>query len=586
MVHLLALPVVFLLQLPPAAPPEPGASTVVGGEGAPTVTIPRIDATIQVDGTLDEPAWAEARRLGHFWQYQPIDGRPAAERTEVLVWYSPTALYFGIVAYDDQPGSIRATLPDRDNLDSEDSVTIFLDTFHDQRRAFFFTVNPLGVQQDGMHSESGFNAGTRSGGGMDDKNPDFQFESKGRVTDEGYVVEVRIPFKTLRYPAGSAPQTWGLNIRRKVQRTGYVDTWTDARRAGESFLAQAGAIAGLHDLKRGLVSEVQPVWVTAYNGSRAAGGEPFVRATPDSRPGANLRFSTSNLTFDSTVNPDFSQVEADAAQVTVNERFALNYPEKRPFFLEGIDLFSAPNQLVYTRQIVDPIAGEKVTGKVGPLNVAYLVTKERADYGRALSNIARVRRDFGDHTTLATIVTDREAAGEYNRIVGVDERTIFKDLYYAQFQLANAWTGTADGRRFSSPLWMAELNRTGRAFGLNYKLTGIGTSFVAANGYVPRNDNVTLRLFNRYSWYFKKGSALETLQFHYNPTRLWQYREFPDLTPLEGTDSLSLQSGWRGGWSLEGQVTRQVPGAWTLTPTPPTRSAVTDRSGPTSPWRR
>jgi hypothetical protein len=303
--------------------------------------------------------------------------------------------------------------------------------------------------------------------------------------------------------------------------------------------------------------------VTSYNGTRAAGGEPFVRATPDSKPGANLRFSTSNVTFDSTVNPDFSQVEADAAQVTVNERFALNYPEKRPFFLEGIDLFSAPNQLVYTRQIVDPIAGEKVTGKVGPLNVAYLVTKERADSGRALTNIARVRRDLGEHTTVGAIVTDREATGEYNRVVGVDERTIFRDLYYVQFQLANAWTGAADSRPLSSPLWMAELDRTGRAFGLNYKVTGIGADFVAASGYVPRNDIVTAHFFNRYSWYFKKGSALETLQAHYNPTRLWEYRDFPDLTPLEGSDQLQLQSGWRGGWSLQGRITRQY---WRLDP--------------------
>ncbi len=312
------LPLLLLLVPPALAQAPPPPSAVVSGVGSPTVTIPRIDATVQIDGVLDEPAWSQAARLGHFSQYQPTDGRPAEEETEVLVWYSPTAIYFGIVARDSDPSSVRATMSDRDNLDSEDTVTIYLDTFHDLRRAFFFTVNALGAQQDGMHSEAGFNAGTLSGGGMDDKTPDFQFDSKGRLTDFGYVIEVRIPFKTLRYPGGAAPQTWGLQVRRIVQRTQYKDTWTDARRAGESFLAQSGAIAGLHDMRRGIVTETQPVLVVSENGSRAGDGAPFVRGRPDFKPGLNFRFSTTSLTVDTTVNPDFSQIEADAAQVTAN----------------------------------------------------------------------------------------------------------------------------------------------------------------------------------------------------------------------------------------------------------------------------
>jgi hypothetical protein len=572
-----------------ALPPAPAASSPTGrtegvpGAGAPTVTIPRIEEVAQIDGRLDEPAWSQAARLVGFWQYKPIDGRPAEEETQVLVWYSPTALHFGIIARDREPGSVRATTPDRDNLDSEDNVTIYLDTFHDRRRAFFFTVNPLGVQQDGMQSEAGFNAGTvqhvQGQGAQADKNPDFQFDSKGRLTEDGYIVEVRIPFKSLRYP-GSGPQAWGLQIARTVQRTGYQDTWTDARKAGESFLAQEGAIDGLRDMQRGIVTEIQPVITAAENGSRDAAGEPFVRDKADIKPGVNVRFSSTNLTLDSTVNPDFSQVESDAAQVTVNERFALFYPEKRPFFLEGIDLFATPNQLVYTRQIVNPIAGGKLTGKVGALNIAYLAAKEKEDSGGALFNVARIRRDFGYNSTVGVTLTDRSAVGEYNRLIDADTRTIFKKLYYFQVQAAQSWTENLDGTRHASPLWMAELDRTGRAFGFNYKLTGIGPDFQARAGYVPRNNIVQGQIFNRYSWYGTKGSWLDTFSVHYNLTRIWRYDEFGDRSPIEGTDSFPFQFGWRGGWSLNASLQRPF---WRFQPDQYTAYQVS-RNGATAPY--
>ncbi|HOC19564.1 MAG TPA: DUF5916 domain-containing protein, partial [Vicinamibacterales bacterium] len=319
------------VQQPALAESGPPAAPAIQGSGSPSVPIPRIDAAVTIDGRLDEEAWASAARLDGFWQYRPVDGRPAEERTEVLVWYSPTALHLGVIAHDREPGTIRATLADRDNLTRDDTVTFFLDTFSDRRRAFFFTVNPLGAQEDGVQTEGAFNAGTMYGGTAD-KNPDYQWDSRGRLTDTGYVVEIRIPFKSLRYQ-GSGAQRWGFNVQRKVQRTGYEDTWTDVRRASSSFLAQAGTIEGLHDLKRGVVTEVQPFVTTANNGAAGENGL-FERGSTDFNPGANFRLGLTNLSFDATVNPDFSQVESDASQVTANERFALYYAEKRPFFLE------------------------------------------------------------------------------------------------------------------------------------------------------------------------------------------------------------------------------------------------------------
>ena len=342
----------------------------ISGTGRPTVAIPRVDAAVTIDGALDEPAWARAVRLSGFSQYQPVDGRAAEEQTDVLVWYSPDALHFGIVAHDRDPSTVRATVAHRDDLDQEDSVTIYLDTFNDRRRAFFFAVNPLGAQQDGVQSEGSGAAGTLFGGNID-KSPDYKFDSQGSVTDSGYIVELRIPFKSLRYP-GTGPQTWGINIKRKIQRTGYEDTWTDVRRASASFLAQSGTITGLHDMRRGVVTEVQPVVTSDASGQRLSAGGQFRRAAVELDPSVNVRVGLPNVAIDATINPDFSQVETDAGLVTTNERFALFVPEKRPFFLEGVELFSTPNQLVYTRRIVAPIAGGKFTGKLGPLGVAYL----------------------------------------------------------------------------------------------------------------------------------------------------------------------------------------------------------------------
>ena len=244
-------------------------------------------------------------------------------------------------------------------------------------------MNPLGVQSDGVRSEG---AGQVSSliPGSTDLNPDFTWESKGRITDRGYEVEIRIPFKSLRYPGGER-QSWGFNVTRVVQRTGYTDTWTDVRRANASFLGQEGAIGGLHDLERGV--DGRGPAVRHRHGQRQpgrpAGGE-FDREDVDPDAGLNLRLGFTSYALDATLNPDFSQVESDEGQVTVNERFALFFPEKRPFFLEGIELFGTPQTLVYTRRIVDPKAGAKLTGKFGQLGVAHLTAVDETGDRRRL----------------------------------------------------------------------------------------------------------------------------------------------------------------------------------------------------------
>jgi hypothetical protein len=531
-----------------------GAMFALQQAGA-VIEVPRFEVDARVDGVLDEAVWADAALIDGFRQYEPADGRPAAQRTEVRVWYAPDAIWFGIVAYDDQPDAIRATRADRDNISGDDHVIIYLDTFLDRRRAFFFAANPLGVQQDGVRTEGAATAGRMFGGSVD-TNPDFVYESAGMLTADGYVIELRIPFRSLRFPSGPEVQ-WGLNIERKTQRTGFVDTWPDVRRASASFLAQGGTLTGLRDLERGLVLEAQPVITVSATGARAEAG--FSRSDPEPELGINLRAAFTNYSLDATINPDFSQVEADAAQVTVNERFALFLAEKRPFFLEGIDLFSTPNQLVYTRRVVEPLAGAKLTGKAGPLGIAVLsALDDNADSAGndALFNVARLRRDFGANSTAGVTVTDRTVLGtsRFNRVAAADTRIVFGGLYYAEAQLGGSST-RRDSATLTAPIWKLEFDRTGRSFGFNYQINAVGDEFETHAGFVNRNDIVSARAFNRLTWYGATGAALERVTVFFGPTRIWRYADF-GRGPVEGSEFVNGTLRMRGEWEASARIGR------------------------------
>ena len=519
-----------------------------------TVTIPRVDAAVTIDGVLDEPAWREAARLTGFRQYMPVDGRPAEERTEVLVWYSPTAIHFGIIAHARDVSTVRATVADRDEIGRDDRVTIYLDTFDDRRRAFLFAVNPLGAQADGVHTEGSAAAGRMFGGGAD-YSPDFLFDSRGMVTDSGYVVEVRIPFRSLRYPAGDA-RRWGLQIKRDIPASGYEDTWTGVRRAGASFLAQAGHIEGLRDLERGVVIETQPFVTAASTGRRTLPDEQFDRGNPRLDGGVNLRFGFTQFAVDATLNPDFSQVESDAGLVTVNERFALFVSEKRPFFLEGIELFSTPNQLVYTRQIVDPLVGGKITGKLGPWSIAHLTALDERISRDVLANVTRVRRDLAGSSTAGLTLTSRESSTAFNRVLAADTRLVFARLYFFEAQLGGSWTGEDGAPTAAAPIWKLEVDRTGRSWGFNYSINSTGEDFRALLGFVPRSGVTSVRAFNRLSWYGARGALLESVTTFLGPAYVWRYGELGRDGPIEGEESINLTARFRGGWELTSSIDR------------------------------
>ncbi|MEZ4585626.1 MAG: DUF5916 domain-containing protein [Gemmatimonadales bacterium] len=532
-----------------------------------SVAPPRVEATAVVDGVLDEPVWSRAARLTGFSQYQPVDGRPAEEPTEVLVWYAPDAIYFGIRARELHGNVVRATEANRDNIGSEDQIQILLDTYNDRRLAFLFGVNPLGVQQDGTRSDNfGGGAGGRfqGGGGVGainplegnvDLNPDFIFDSKGRLVEGGYEVEIRIPFKSLRYQEGRE-QTWGINVLRRVQHSGFQDSWTPAVRANASFLGQSGALVGLRDLHRGLVLEVTPTAVGRADGSRASDGSWDYDASRD--VGADVRWGIKqNLSLNGTVNPDFSQVEADVGQVVLNERFALFFPEKRPFFLDGLELFDTPNQLIYTRRIVDPKAGVKLAGKIGSANVGTLIAADNEALSATGSDtpifgIARVRRDLGRNSTLGGVFTTRESGSDYSRLVGGDLRLYHSKLYFVELQAVQSWTADQSGAR-SGPLFQATWDRTGRTWGFHYNVQAVAPEFEAAAGFVNRTGVINGNLFNRLSVYGSEGSFLQTGTAFVSVSRVWRYSE-PGMGPIEGTESIFPSATLRGGWLVNGSI--------------------------------
>jgi hypothetical protein len=531
------------------------------------VDVPRIDTVATIDGNLDEPVWKRAARLTEFSQYQPVDGRPSAEPTEVLVWYAPDAIYFGIRAREIHGNVVRATHANRDNIDSEDQVQILLDTDNARQIAFLFGVNPYGVQQDGTRSAQfagGAGGPSATGGGFRtinplegsvDLNPDYFFESKGRLVEGGYEVEVRIPFKSLRYQDAKV-QSWGIHILRRVQHSGFQDTWAPAIRANANFLAQSGTLDGLHDLKRGLVLEATPTLTAKADRVDTVANGSYQRK---SELGGDARWGIrQNLTLSGTLNPDFSQVEADVGQVLLNERFALFYPEKRPFFLDGLELFDSPNQLIYTRQIVAPLGGVKLAGKLGGTNIASMVVADDRAYSwggnhSPLFGVSRIRYDFGSSNTLGAVLTAREDGGSYSRVAASDFRFYHSKLYFAQFQVASSWTDSLGNRRNGS-LYQADWDRTGRAWGFHYTLRSLDPGFNAAAGFVNRTGIIETRAFNRLSFYGDQSALVQTYGSFFGLDRIWN-NAGAGHGLAEGSESIQPTATIRGGWQLSGALT-------------------------------
>ncbi len=525
-----------------------------GRAGRLDVTIPRLQADPVVDGVLDEAPWRDAAVLTGFSRYAPVDGVPAADSTHVLVWYSPTAIHFGIEAFD--PGPVRANVAERDRIFADDNVELLLGTYNDARQALVFAVNPLGAQADGVLVESGQN---RNSAGREpvDLSPDFVFRSKGRLTPWGWQAEVSIPFKSLRYTAGER-QTWQLQVVRRTQRTGYEDSWAPVSRGAASFLVQAGHLVALTDLRRGIVLDLVPTVTQRVTGSaRAAGWDYWSRPV---ELGGSVRWGiTNNLSLNGTVKPDFSQVESDAGQFGFDPRQALFFPERRPFFLEGSEQFTVPNGLIYTRRIVQPDAAVKLAGKAFGTDVGVLSAVDQRlapeDGGtHPVVNILRVQRDVGRQSRLGLVWTDRVAGGDWNRVGGVDGRLVMGGIYALQFQGALAADHRA-GATTTAPLWEVRGLRNGRRLALRWRLLGIDEDFRTRSGFIGRPGIVNLNGLTTYTFFGKPGAFVEAVTPLIRTDVTWKYRAF---TAGEASQDRKIHfegdARLRGGWSVGGGV--------------------------------
>jgi hypothetical protein len=424
------------------------------------VQIPRFDAPPVIDGKLDEAVWKKAAVFKDFYQFNPGDNIAPSEPTEVFIGYDSKFLYLGFHCYDD-PSKIRASVAKRDNIFGEDNVRVYLDTFNDQRRAYVVGFNPLGVQADGIYTE---------GQGLD-LSVDIVMDSKGVITSDGYVVEVSIPFKSLRYEAGKGKQ-WGLHLWRNIDRNNdELDSWMPISRDASGTLNQAGHVTGLEEISTERTLELIPSFAVSETGKRVrtmssaladSRGIPdqgkFVNQPIAADPGLTAKLVMSSAaTIDLAVNPDFAQVEADATVNTANQRFPIFFDEKRPFFLEGIDIFRTQIAAVHTRTIIDPDLAVKLTGKRGRNTYGVLYASDNApgDFtneqrfdpeqlpaagnriiGRnAKIGILRVKRDIGKENTIGFLATAYDFIGKKNFLGGFDSRVRFDKQTTLDFQV-------------------------------------------------------------------------------------------------------------------------------------------------------
>jgi hypothetical protein len=406
----------------------PSAAATQAPAGPPAIELRRTETAPVIDGVLDDPAWAGAPLdLGEWLTYNPLNGSKVAQVTQVRATYDRRALFFAFHCIDPEPGKVRGTLSRRDDLWNDDWVGLSLDSVGNGQVSYDFFVNPRGVQADILTTSS---AGENSA-------PDWVWESAGRKTAEGYDVEIRVPLTSIRFKAGPTVRM-GVLFWRRVSRAGVSSSWPNVA-AGKSFI-QSHARMVLTDVQRPLTLELIPSLTYAWNEARVSPGKfGDGESTPDA--GLSVKYGiTSSVTLDGTFNPDFSQVESDAFQVEVNQRFPLFFSEKRPFFMEGMGTFemagaggdAVMRTAVHTRRIADPRWGGKVSGSLGKFTFATLSSGDEApgrptDQGpsaypgdQKVFNIGRAVYSLGPNSYAGALVSDTEFGLGSNRVGGLD----------------------------------------------------------------------------------------------------------------------------------------------------------------------
>ncbi|MEA2601691.1 MAG: hypothetical protein QOF89_2683 [Acidobacteriota bacterium] len=468
--------------------------------------IERAASEIVVDGVLDEAAWQKAAKIELKYETRPGENTPPAVATEAFVTYDAGHIYVAFRAHDPDPSAIRAHVSDRDNAFSDDFVGIVLDTFNDERRAFEFFVNPLGVQMDMFMDDVS---------GNEDSSWDAIWNTAGRIDEGGYTVEIAIPFSSLRFPRTEGEQTWGIDVLRfypRSQRARISDHPLD--RNVSCYLCQTAKMAGFAGITPGRNIELAPTVTAARTDQRQDfPSGPLREGGVKSDLGLTAKWGiTPNLTLNAALNPDFSQVEADAAQLNVNTQFALFFPEKRPFFLEGADFFSTPFNAVFTRNVADPSWGVKLTGKEGKNAIGVFAARDEqtnllfpgsngsssAALGLQTTDaVLRYRRDFGSSSTVGVLFTGREGDGYRNQLAGIDGLYRITDADRVRMQFLRSQTAypreiaTGFGQpsgTLAADAYQVAYNHDSRDWFAYARYEDVGRDFRADMGFLPRVD--------------------------------------------------------------------------------------------------
>ena len=491
-----------------------------GYAAPPVIKIPHIERPPRLaDFEAMRPAGGVSEnmlKVSGFIAREPADGAPPTQDTDVYLAYDDHNLYAVFICWDKEPDKIRARMTRREDIFSDDSAEIMIDTFNDARRGYAFAANPLGIQWDALWTEGSIGNGLPADYSGFDQSFDTVWNSEGRLTSQGYTLLMTIPFKSLRFPKADLQQ-WRIILNRSIPRTNENLFWPRISNRIQGRFNQAATATGIDHISP--ARNIQLIPYGLLRGFRDIDDRDpthpiFANRTLQPEVGLDAKFILhDSFVLDATINPDFSQIESDQPQITVNQRFAVFFPEKRPFFLENSNYFTSPIDLVFTRNIGHPEFGLRLTGKSGPWAVGVLASDDRAPGealplsdahagDRATYTIARVSRDILDQSTIGAIYTDREFAGGYNRVGGIDANLKLDQHWRLQGQAVSS--STHDIIAGTPPLdglgYKLDLERMGRKLNLQSQYLDFSPNFETQTGFVNRVDLREQLLKASYYW--------------------------------------------------------------------------------------
>jgi len=494
------------------------------------LNIPHVDSPIEIDGKMDEPFWKQALVVPANIEVSPGENIEAPVKTEAYLVYNSAYIYAGFKCYDHNPSEIRAHFCDRDQTWDDDWILILFDTFNDQRRTYDFACNPFGIQSDIIETPTG-------GGGS----WDAIWESNGSITDTGYVVEMAIPFRALGFPRSQEDQIWGFDVVRSYPRNVRHHIGAFPRdRNNNCYMCQSLKMIGFAGASPGNNIEFDPTFSAIYSQEREnETSGPFLEKSKAYDPGLTAKWGfTPNLTMSATLNPDFSNIEADIVQLDINTQFALYYPEKRPFFLEGADFFSTPFHLVHTRTLAEPEYGVKLTGKEGDHSIGFYTVQDRLTnfifpgaegsddeslQKQSQGAVLRYKHDVGESSNLGIVLTDREGDDYHNRVAGIDGDIKFTKKNRILFQVTNAWTQYPDSlaldynqhqKEFDGQAYHFFINHNTRNWDIYQFFQHVDPGFRADMGFMTMAGFTYSETGGSYKWQRDPGSWFHWLSLY------------------------------------------------------------------------